>query len=604
MKTPILGQTYVARSINAADNRMVNIFPEVVPEAGKEAAFLNRAPGLRLLKTVGDGPIRGMWWHGNYTYVVSGTKFYKVDTSYNATLIGTIGNTGPVSMTDNGFVIFIAANGLGYQYDISTNTLLQITDENFAGANVVGYLNTYFVYLEPNSQRFYYLTTFDVNGDPIFPLVFDATNVFSAEGSPDNLVSLIVDHGELWLLGENSVEVWYQSGSDQIFDRIQGAFNELGCAATFSVAKMDNGLFWLGADARGRGMVYRANGYRGERISTHAIEYAIAQYGNISDAIAYTYQQEGHSFYVLTFPSANATWVFDVATGAWHERAGWENSEFVRHRSNCQLAFNSEVIVGDYQNGNLYAFDLDVYDDNGDIQRWLRSWRAIPTGQNDLKRTAHHSLQLDCESGVGLTDEYFDGELATEEATPVYSGEFLFSVSEDPSLKKLYSPTDPALSGVVGGQTVSGEYIQTGSEVQYIVYENVLPGYPWYILLTLPPTNGDVETTSTVNFFTFPYSEESYTITTEDDDPLEVDSSHTPGADPQVMMRWSDDGGHTWSNEHWASMGKIGEYYRRVFWRRLGMTLKLRDRVYEISGTDPVKLVILGAELHASGTNA
>jgi len=512
MKTPILGSSYVARSVNAADNRCVNLFPEVVPEGGKEAAFLNRAPGLRLLTTISDGPIRGMWWHGNYAYVVSGTQFYKVDTDYNATLIGTVGNTGPVSMTDNGFVIFIAADGLGYQYEISTNTLLQITDSNFAGANVVAYINGYFVYIEPNSQRFYYLYTFDIgSGGYVWPLVFDATNVFSAEGSPDNLVGMIVDHGELWLLGENSVEIWYQSGSDQIFDRIQGAFNELGCAATFSVSKMDNGLFWLGADARGQGMVYRANGYRGERISTHAIEYAIAQYGNISDAIAYTYQQEGHSFYVLTFPSANATWVYDAATGAWHERAAWENGEFLRHRSNCQLAFNSEVIVGDYENGNLYAFDLDVYDDNGAEQRWLRSWRAIPTGQNDLKRTAHHSLQLDCESGVGVTNEYFEGELATED--------------DD-------------------------------------------------------------------------------TITTEDGDPLEVDSFHTPGADPQVMLRWSDDGGHTWSNEHWAGMGKIGEFYKRVFWRRLGMTLKLRDRVYEISGTDPVKLVILGAELQASGTNA
>jgi hypothetical protein len=70
------------------------------------------------------------------------------------------------------------------------------------------------------------------------------------------------------------------------------------------------------------------------------------------------------------------------------------------------------------------------------------------------------------------------------------------------------------------------------------------------------------------------------------------------------MLRWSDDGGHTYSNEHWSQIGKIGEYYKRVFWRRLGMTLKLRDRVYELSGTDPVKITIVGAELILSGTNA
>jgi hypothetical protein len=154
----------------------------------------------------------------------------------------------------------------------------------------------------------------------------------------------------------------------------------------------------------------------------------------------------------------------------------------MRHRGQCQMNFNSETVVGDYENGNLYAFDLDVYADNGAIQKWVRSWRPIPANQNNLKRTAQHTLQLTCESGVGLNL----------------------------------------------GQ----------------------------------------------------------------------------GQDPQVMLRWSDDGGHTWSNEYWISMGKIGEYGYRAIWRRLGMTTKLRDRIYEVSGTDPTKTVIVGAELFLSGTNS
>jgi hypothetical protein len=76
------------------------------------------------------------------------------------------------------------------------------------------------------------------------------------------------------------------------------------------------------------------------------------------------------------------------------------------------------------------------------------------------------------------------------------------------------------------------------------------------------------------------------------------------GNDPEAMLRWSDDGGHTWSNEHWRKMGQIGQYGYRTIWRRLGMTLKLRDRVYEVSGTDPVKIAIMGAELQISGTDA
>jgi hypothetical protein len=474
VKTPILGQSYVARSVNAADARMINMFPEILPE-GKEAAWLQRAPGLRLLATVGVGPIRGLWTFDGVGYVVSGNQLYSIDSNWTATLRGAITGSGPVSMSDNGTQMFIACNGPSYIYNASTQVLAQIADPDFPGAVTVGYIDGYFVFNEPNSQKIWVTALLD--GTSVDPLDFA-----SAEGSPDGVVGLIVDHREVWVFGTNSVEVWYDSGAtDFPLQRIQGAFNEIGCAAPYSLAKLDNGVFWLGADARGRGIVYRANGYTGQRISTHAVEWHIQSYGNIDDAIAYTYQQDGHAFYVLTFPTAQKTWVYDVAANAWHERASGNENQY-RHRSNCQMAFNNEIVVGDYVNGNIYAFDLTVFADNGALQKWQRSWRALPQGQNNLRRTAQHSLQIDMETGTGL----------------------------------------------VLGQ----------------------------------------------------------------------------GSDPQVMLRWSDDGGHTWSNEHWSPMGGIGEYYRRVFFRRLGMTLKIRDRVYELSGTDPVKIAILGAELIASGTNA
>jgi hypothetical protein len=476
MQTPILGSAYVARSVNAADNRMVNLFPEVLQE-GKTAAYLQRVPGLVLRATLGVGPIRGMNAFGEYLYVASGSSLYRVDQAYTSTLIGTLANDGPVSMANNGTQLFIACNGPSYIYNTSTLAFQQITDPDFPGALTVSYLDEYFVFIEPNSQRVWVTSLND--GTMIDPLDFA-----SAEGDPDGLVSSIVDHSEVWLFGTNSVEVWYNSGAaDFPLQRIQGAFNEIGCAATFSVAKLDNGLFWLGADARGKGIVYRANGYTGQRISTHAVEWQIQGYANIDDAVAYTYQQDGHSFYVLNFPSANATWVYDVATGAWHERAGFDNGIFTRQRGTCQASFAGDILVGDYQNGRVYAYDINYHQDYDRPQRWLRSWRALPTNANNFKRTAQHSLQIDIESGVGL-------------------------------------------DGLV------------------------------------------------------------------------------QGSDPQIMLRWSDDGGHTWSNEHWAEMGKLGRYNTRVFFRRLGMTMKLRDRVYELSGTDPVEINIMGADLILGQTNA
>jgi hypothetical protein len=509
MKTPILGQAYVARSVNAADNRMINLFPEAIPNEGKEAGFLNRAPGLRLLATIGLGPVRGLWTFNNVGYVVSGTSLFRINNAYAPTLIGAVAGTGPVSMADNGTQLFIAANGPSYIYNSVTLAYGPITDPDFPGAVTVSYLDGYFTFNEPNSQKIWVTSLLD--GTSIDPLDFA-----SAEGSPDGLVALEVNNREAWLFGTNSIEVWYDAGTpDFPLARIQGASNEIGCVAPYSVAKLDNSLFWLGQDARGRGIVYRNNGYTGVRASNHSIEWQIQEYGNISDAIAYTYQQDGHSFYVLTFPSADKTWVYDVSTQSWHERAGWVNGNFTRHRSNCQMAFNNEIVVGDFENGNIYAFDLEVYADNGQIQKWLRSWRAIPSGQNNLKRTAQHTMQLDCETGVGLN-------------------------GIDPN-----DPLDWFFSTTSGNEIITN----TGD-----------------FLMFSPPT--------------------------------------VQGANPQAMLRWSDDGGHTYSNEHWASMARIGQYGRRVFWRRLGMTQKLRDRVYEVSGTDPVKIVILGAELQISPTNA
>jgi len=491
---------------------MVNLYPEAIPEGGKEAAFLQRCPGLRKIATAGIGPVRGLWAFKDQLYAVSGNKFYQLDNiTYVPTELGSVGGAGPVSMADNGTQLFIAANGSSYIWNSSTKVFKPITDPDFPGAVTVGFIDGYFVFNEPNSQKLWVTSLYD--GDAIDPLDFA-----SAEGNPDNIVALIVDHREVWVFGTNTVEVWYDSGAaDFPLQRIQGAFNEIGLAAAFSLAKMDNRLFWLGADARGHGMVYVANGYTGRRISTHAVEWQIQSYGDLTGAIGYTYQQDGHSFYMLTFPTANggkgATWCYDAATEMWHERAGLVNFEFTRHQTNCQQYFQDQNIVGDAYNGNIYVFDTDVYSDNTQSQKWLRSWRALPTGQNDLTRSAHHALQLDCETGVGLT----------------------------------------------------------------------APG-PGFVNILATEILEDILTEDLVNTLLLSEGPEGLGI----------------GTDPQIMLRWSDDGGHTWSNEHWRSLGRRGEYGTRVYWQRLGMTVKLRDRVYEVSMTDPVKIAILGAELHSS----
>jgi hypothetical protein len=307
------------------------------------------------------------------------------------------------------------------------------------------------------------------------------------------------------------------------------------------------------------------------------VEWQIQQYGVLSDAVGYSYQQDGHSFYVLTFPTANATWVFDVSTGAWHERAAWDGVEFRRHRSNCQANFAGKVIVGDWETGILYEVDSDVHTDNFYPQRYLRSWRALPTGQNSLKRTAQHALQLDAEAGVGTVANTINWQLVADKLLLAIRGlqpeKTLFDeIIDGKRLGRI------STSGTVGTLTISDWRFLIG-----YIYNNRIGN------------EVDAARTSFIEDFMAPIFAANF--------------SKYPGyaissTDPQVMLRWSDDGGHTWSNEHWASMGKLGEYGKRVIWRRLGMTTKLRDRVYEISGSDPVKIAIMGAELTATPTSA
>jgi hypothetical protein len=411
MKSPILGSSYVARSVNAADNRMVNLFPEIVPEGGKEPAFLQRAPGMSdtgyFASSVLDVKCLHTYVYGNTDYLVI-ARDEQISTSTNGAAPVYRGNIAlgsgtKVTMAHNDTQVFIAnrTSNTGWIMNMGSFAITQEAGSAFApdfiGVGTVVYLDGYFVFNTPGTNRIYVSDLLD--GTNINPLAFA-----NADASPDLLQTIATINGELWVFGTNSIEVWSNVGTTPFpFAPIQGSFNETGCAAIDSVATLDNSLFWLGKDSRGQGVIYRSNGYRPERVSTHAIEWQIQRYSDISDAIAYTYQQDGHAFYVITFPTGNATWVYDVSTQAWHERASWDGSAFNRHIATCQAFYEGQTLVG-CTDGTVNILSTDVYKDVETTSRWLRSWRALPTGQNNLKRTAQHSVQIDCNSYIDDDD--------------------------------------------------------------------------------------------------------------------------------------------------------------------------------------------------------
>ena len=378
------------------------------------------------------------------------------------TALGTgTGGAGTYTVNFSQTVVSTTLYGLNF-------TTIPSTDGAFQGGETVDIVDNYFVYNKPNSQQW--------AASDALSVLTNSLSFASKDGSPDNLVSLIVDRREVYLLGEMSSEAWIDTGASPFpFSRIPGTATQQGIAAKFSMSRVGNSFAYVSRNNRGQAMIVQMNGYVPQRISTHAVENSLANQV-VSDAVGWTYQLEGHEVYVVSFPSIGEnglTWAYDTTTGMWHKWLYTNNQgEFERHRGNCCALFNNQILVGDYQNGKLYALDRNYYTDDG---QEIRRVRRCPHIVTDLQRQFFDELQIQFQPGVG--------------------------------------------------------------------------------------------------------------------------NSEDPGFNPQAMLRWSNDGGSTWSNEYWTSIGKQGKYKNRAIWRRLGTA---RDRVFEVVVTDPIKAVIVSANLKAS----
>jgi hypothetical protein len=387
-------------------------------------------------------------------------------------------------------------------------SVLPSTDGAFSGADVVDIVDNYFIYNNPGTQQY-------AASNLLSPITYGLSYASKFTG-PDNLVSLIADHGQVYLLGETTSEVWADAGTFPFaFQRVPGSSSQHGIAAKFSIARLGNSFAYLAKNTRGQAEIVAMEGYFPKRISTHAVENTIANQ-NVSDAIAYTYQIEGHECYVISFPTLDLTWVYDLSTGLWHKWL-WVDSTntFHRHRSNCHANFQNLNLVGDWQNGQIYKLDPLNYTDNGGEIRRLRRCPHLVT---DLQRQYFDEFQIQFQPGVGVG-----------------------GLSVDTGLQGNYIGTTYSISA-------NGNLTILADQTDILGYANQL-------------------------------------------------STNSTLINPQAMLRWSNDGGSTWSNEHWAKIGQQGKYKNRAIWRRLGQA---RDRIFEVSVSDPVKCVIVSANLKAS----
>lgn len=459
MKVLLGSQSYQSRSVGLTGQRLVNLYMEPSPEGSKYPFALYGTPGLKVWRDLKlNSGIDGVLVQRDNLFVVVDRAFYHITPLKIVTLIGRIDeSTENVQLSANETQV-VALLESGNAYVFTKDSLQKITSEGYRKSSSVTFLDGFHIFSEKDSSKFFISSLFNA-------LEYNPLDFASAVEKPDDIVALVAFNSAVWIFGTTSTEIYYNSGNaDFPLEQIGGAVNTTrGCGARDSIAQEDNGLFWLGDD----GVVYRANDYSPQRISTFPIEGAIQSYSRIDNAIATTYTQEGHKFYCLTFPSDDKTWVFDIATGLWHER----ESSGGRWCVNSVVAFDNKVLASDCSKGIIYELDLDVATENGDF---IKREAVAPPSWFDGSDMFHDAIRLDMDTGVGLT---------------------------------------------------SGQ-----------------------------------------------------------------------GSDPLVVLQYSNDGGNTWGNERVASIGKRGDYKRRIIWRRLG---RANERLYRVTITDPVPVRIIGAYLEA-----
>ena len=367
--------------------RLVNCFPEQGKTKGD--VYLYGTPGMTLKGTFDRHPQRGAANFGGRLYVAAGNTLYSVLESGTATSHGTIPGAGPVTMVENGASLVVITNeNLAYAWN--NTTLSPISDADFTsrGASDGAFVGNYLLFIEPGSGRFF--------GSELGSATdYDALDFATAESNTDDLIGITEDHGDVFLAGTESCELWGNvGGSGFPFSRRFNGFIEQGCAAQRSIVNADQTVFWLD-DTR---IIRRLNGVTPVRVSTHGVETAWESYSTVSDAEGFTYTQRGHIFVGWTFPTAQKTWVYDVTTKQWFERESYNQGFW---RPSWVVNVYGGVWAGDRNSGKFGVLDSSGnFNEFGDpqVMRW-----TYPSVYAERATAFHHELELVCETGVGLS---------------------------------------------------------------------------------------------------------------------------------------------------------------------------------------------------------
>jgi hypothetical protein len=317
-----VGPSNPSQSPGADCERLVNLYYEPNDIASGKPAIYS-TPGARNWFAVPHVGMRGSLTLNGRTFIVMGAGVYEVFSNGSAVLRGTVPLDGHLTpMVGNGTTgaqVAIVSAGSVYVLDLLTNLV--------SAAVLTGGV-TQIGMLDGSGLAF-----FAASGK----LQVSALNDFTT-WDPSNFALRTGD-------------VWMDVGTAPFpFAPRPGATFKYGIAAYQSLASAGDSVLWLTQNADGAGIVVQARGFVPQPVSSLALEAAIASYAagpGITDAEALVFQWKGHIFYVLNFPAANATWAYDLRTGAWTELGQWnagQNRYDAWHPSAITYAFGQHVI--------------------------------------------------------------------------------------------------------------------------------------------------------------------------------------------------------------------------------------------------------------------
>lgn len=399
-----IGGSYQSQSFTADQEDTWNWYLEKMEVRGPTSkGTLYPTPGVTLLSTGTYGTPGGAHFaNAGREFAVIGTHFVEILIDATFTDWGTVArDSNPATLCCNGAGdILITSGGNGYNFDTVANVFTTVAFLNQKAAMGVT-IDGYFLALDINSTTHtnptvYISALFDGTS-------WDATKFFQRSAGVDPWVSMVVTSRYIYMLGERTTEIWYDVGTSPVpFAPYPSGQIAYGCAAPFSTAVVDGTLMWLAQTEGGAGAVVRAGGTSPEIISTYPVQFAISNYTSISDAVADTYSEVGHSFYLLYFPTGDITWAYDAQSQVWHKRGTWSTTDGSFHmwRPRYHAYIFGQHRMLDSQTGAVYQMSIDIATDvdGGPIRRVRRS----PALVQDNERIVYSAFELDLDRGQGL----------------------------------------------------------------------------------------------------------------------------------------------------------------------------------------------------------